>query len=124
MKISFARLLLLLCSLGFALPALHAQDLNAIKARINQRLPNLDRLKSSGAVGENLRGFLEIRGGGSDAANVVAAENADREVVYSAIARQTGSSAETVGRARARQIAAGSAPGVWVQHEDGSWARK
>ncbi|HYD84252.1 MAG TPA: YdbL family protein, partial [Opitutus sp.] len=84
----------------------------------------IDQLKSSGAVGENNRGFLEVRGGGGDASSVVRAENADRETVYAAIAKQTGSSAEQVGRARARQIAAGSAPGVWLQREDGNWYKK
>lgn len=101
-----------------------AADLNAVKARMSQRLSQLDQLKAGGAVGENNRGFVEVRGGGGDAASVVAAENQDREAVYAAIAQQTGSSANQVGRARARQIAAASAPGVWLQKDDGSWYRK
>ncbi|MEI7552111.1 MAG: DUF1318 domain-containing protein [Verrucomicrobiota bacterium] len=124
MKIPTLRLILLFCALGAALPLVRAEDLGAIKARITQRLPSLDRLKASGAVGENLRGFVELRGGGSDAANVAAAENRDREAVYAAIGKQTGSTAETVGHARARQIAAGSASGVWLQREDGAWYQK
>ncbi len=124
MKLSFFRLFLLVCSLGLTLPALRAEDLGTVKARMNQRLGDIDHLKASGAIGENLRGYLEVRDGGSSAASVVSAENADRETVYAAIAKQTGSSPETVGRARARQIAAGSASGVWLQHENGSWYKK
>ncbi len=55
---------------------------------------------------------------------MISAENTDREVVYAALAKQTGSSADQVGRARAKQIAAGSAAGVWVQKEDGTWQKK
>lgn len=101
-----------------------AEDLGAVKARIEQRLPKLDSLKASGAVGENNRGLVEVRGGGGDTAAVVAEENDDRGAVYAAIARQTGASVDGVGRARAKQIAANSAAGVWLQHEDGSWYRK
>ncbi|HND62073.1 MAG TPA: YdbL family protein [Opitutaceae bacterium] len=124
MKSTLFRLFLLVCSLGLMLPALRAEDLGTVKARMNQRLGNIDHLKASGSIGENLRGYLEMRDGSGSAAAVVSAENADRETVYAAIAKQTGSSSETVGRARARQIAAGSAPGVWLQREDGSWHKK
>jgi len=110
-------------ALGCAVLPARAQDLGAVKARMSQRLSQVDALKSKGAVGENNRGLLEVRGGG-DAASVVSAENADREVVYAALAKQTGSSADQVGRARAKQIAAGSAAGVWLQRDDGSWYKK
>lgn len=124
MNTLFSRLLLILCSLAFALPAVRAEDLGAVKARMAQRLGQLDALKAGGAIGENNRGFVEVRDGGGDAGSVVAAENSDRETVYAAIAKQAGSSADQVGRARAKQIAAASAAGVWLQHEDGSWYRK
>lgn len=101
-----------------------AEDLGAVKARMNQRLSQVDQLKASGAIGENNRGYLDVRDGGGDAANVVSAENRDREVVYAEIAKRAGSSAEQVGKARARQIAANSAAGVWLQREDGNWYKK
>jgi uncharacterized protein YdbL (DUF1318 family) len=124
MKKFIFRFVLLLGVLTLALPVVQAQDLNAVKARIKARLSTLDSLKASGAVGENNRGFVEVRGGGGDASSVVSAENSDRETVYAAIAQKTGSTADAVGRARARKIAAESASGVWVQGEDGSWAKK
>ena len=101
-----------------------AEDLGAVKARLSQRLSALDALKSSGAVGETNRGFTEVRDGGGDATSVVSAENSDRETVYAAIAKQTGAPADSVGRARAKQISAGSAAGVWLQRDDGSWHKK
>jgi uncharacterized protein YdbL (DUF1318 family) len=117
---------LLLSSLVFAGAAVlvRAEDLGAVRARMEQRLSKIDDLKAQGVIGENNRGFVEVRGGGGDAADVVAAENHDREAVYEAIAAKTGSSAAQVGRTRARQIAANSAAGVWLQRDTGEWYRK
>jgi len=121
--------LLLLLALAFASPALvndlaAAEDLQAVRARMEQRLPTIDDLKAQGAIGENNRGLLEVRSGGGNAANVVSAENRDREIVYSEIAKKNNTSADQVGRARARRIAANSAPGVWLQRDNGEWYRK
>ena len=107
-----------------ALAARAAEDMGAVKARLAQRLGSLDRLKSSGAIGENNRGLVELRDASPAAGDLVAAENRDRGIVYSAIAEQTGSSAETVGRARAKQIANASAAGVWIQRDNGEWFKK
>ncbi|MDR1279826.1 MAG: YdbL family protein [Opitutaceae bacterium] len=104
--------------------AVQAQDMGALKQRMTQRLPSLDALKASGAVGENNRGLVEVRTAKDDAAKVVAEENADRQAVYAAIAKQTGSTAAAVGVARAKQIATASKPGVWLQNEKGEWYRK
>ena len=126
MKTFLLRLLALVALFAVALPApvLHAQDLGAVKARMAQRLSKLDELKAKGAVGENNRGFVEARASDPAAGAVISAENSDRETVYAALAKQTGTSADQVGRARAKQIASGSAAGVWVQKEDGAWHKK
>jgi hypothetical protein len=126
MKITFFRLLALLVvfSIGVSAPSARAQDLGAVKSRMAQRLSQLDQLKSKGAIGENNRGLVEARGADAAAGAVISAENSDREIVYAALAKQTGTSAEQVGRTRAKQIAAGSAGGVWVQKEDGTWQKK
>ncbi len=127
MKTSLVRIcgLVLALVLGLGVVAVRAaDDLGAVKARMNQRLSQVDQLKASGAIGENNRGYLDVRDGGGDAASVVSAENRDREAVYAEIAKRAGSSAEQVGKARARQIAANSASGVWLQREDGSWYKK
>lgn len=125
MKIVFLRLFLVLGLLSAGLVAARAaDDLGAVKARLAQRLGALDQYKSSGAIGENNRGLVELRNASPAAGDLVAAENRDRGIVYSAIAAQTGSSAETVGRARAKQIANASAAGVWLQRDNGEWYQK
>lgn len=107
-------------ALSFAV-FVRAEDLGAVKARMDQRLTQVDSLKRQGAVGENNRGFLETRGGGADAGPVVAAENKDREAVYAAVAQKTGITPEQVGRARAKKIV--HKPGEWVQDESGNWKK-
>ena len=101
-----------------------ADDLADAKQRIAARQSDVAALKQRGALGENNRGLLEVRGDGGNAGAVSAEENRDRGVLYSEVAKRTGASADDVGRARAKQIAANSAAGVWVQHEDGSWHQK
>ena len=89
----FNRLFLVLGLLvGFAAVASAADDLNSVKVRMAQRLPQIDKLKAQGVVGENNRGMMELRGGDVDAGDAVAAENRDRGIVYAEIARQTGTS--------------------------------
>jgi len=112
--------LFLLC-LG---PMVRADDSGAVKARMEQRLARIDALKTQGLVGENNRGFLEVRGIGKDVDAVVADENRDREAVYAAVAQKTGSSAVQVGKARAAKIIHSSRPGVWVQDESGTWKKR
>lgn len=102
-----------------------AESATDIRRRMEQRLPAIDSLKTSEAIGENNRGLLEVRGsGGADASSVVAEENRDREAVYALIAKETGATADSVARARAKQIAAGSHSGVWVQDASGAWKKK
>ncbi|MFA5057132.1 MAG: YdbL family protein [Opitutaceae bacterium] len=104
---------------------LFAEDLSVVKQRMAQRLPAVDALKDRGLVGENNRGYLEARGSLSgDEGKMVSAENTDRATVYAAVARQTGSSSDQVGRTRARQIGQNSKSGVWLQDESGHWYQK
>jgi uncharacterized protein YdbL (DUF1318 family) len=126
MKMHFVRVVIMTATLVLGLGAVTAmaEDLGAVKVRMNQRLAQVDHLKAKGVIGENNRGMLELRGGDVDAGDVVAAENRDRGIVYAEIAKQTGTHVDQVGRARARQIAAASARGVWLQKNDGSWYKK
>jgi len=102
-----------------------ADDAATINRRMAERLPALDALKERLVVGENNRGLAEARGSLSgDEGDIIAAENSDREKVYALIARSQSTSADAVGRARARQIADRSKPGLWLQAADGSWYQK
>lgn len=99
----------------------YAED---IKARMKTRLPKITELKAKGVVGENNKGYLEFIGGQKESADVVAAENKDRETVYAAIAKQQETTAELVGKRRALQIANRAKPGQWIQDADGNWIQK
>ncbi len=122
MKTPILRLSILALSLLIAAPFAQAEDLGAVRARMEKRISTIDSLKTSGVLGENNRGFLEVRTG--DDQGVAGAENADRAVVYEALAQKTGVTAESVGRARAKKIEASSASGVWVQADNGEWLKK
>ena len=95
-----------------------------IKSRMKQRLPLIIELKTKGIVGENSAGYLEFVGAKREKADVVAAENDDRQTVYEAIAKQQGTTAELVGKRRALQIAKKAAPGEWVKDANGKWIQK
>jgi hypothetical protein len=102
-----------------------AEDLGAVKARMEQRIAPLNAMKARGVVGENNQGFLEARGNATAAdQNVIAAENADRRTVYAAIAAKTGASPATVGKQRAQQIASIALAGHWIQDPNGTWRQK
>lgn len=122
MKTSLFRHLFICVMLLGLVPLASAQNLPEIRARMEKRVAQVDSLKASGVLGENNRGFLEVRAG--DDQGVAAAENADRGVVYTALAKQTGATADAVGKARAKQIFAASAKGVWVQSPSGEWVKK
>ena len=118
-------LTILFASLCLLTVSLLAAPTGEIRQRMEQRLPQIDTLKASGVLGENNRGFIEIRNQGTpEATNIVSVENSDREAVYTEIAKQTGASSDAVGRARAKKIAENSHGGVWVQSENGTWAKK
>lgn len=96
-----------------------------IKANMKKRMPEIIRLLKSGTVGENAAGFLAIRGELSAADKaVVEAENADRKTVYEAIARKEKTTADLVGKRRAKQIFERVRPGIWIQDESGAWKQK
>ena len=119
------RLIFLLAVLSLTMLPAFAESAADLRSRMEQRLPSIDDLKAKGYVGENNRGFLEVRDSGSSTAGgIVSAENRDREAVYALIAQQTGASADSVGQARAKQIASNSRSGVWVQDESGQWKKK
>jgi len=108
------------------LPVASAQDAATIKQNIIKRLPAIATLKSKGLVGEDNRGYLAAVSNQLNAADqaVVDAENADRKLVYQAIAQQTGATAELVGKQRAKQLADQAAPGDFIMNENGTWQKK
>ncbi len=120
----FTRLFLVL-GLFVGLTSLRAEDLGTIQKRMQARQTAIDSLKTREAVGENNQGFLEVRGTlKADESTLVSGENADRGVVYAELAKRNGSTADTVGRVRAKRIAELSTAGIWLQDEGGRWYKK
>jgi len=97
---------------------------NEIKERIKARLPVIDALKADGIIGENNRGYLEFIKNNKPKEDVVISENQDRKKVYSAIAKQQGTTADLVGKRRAKQITERAKPGQWIQDGSGNWHQK
>ena len=100
-------------------PATEAAD------RIKERLSQIDDLKAAGSIGENAKGYLERRGSlGPRQDALLAAENADRRVIYQSVANRTNQTSDDVGAQRAIQIAARARSGVWLQKPSGDWYQK
>lgn len=115
--------ILALLLIGFFMLAVSAFA-DDIKTRMKKRLPVIKALKAQGIVGEDNAGFLQFVGANKASADVVAAENKDRQTVYQAIAKQQGTTAELVGKRRALKIAKRAASGEWVQDAGGNWIQK
>ena len=97
----------------------------ALTGRQN-RYERLQELKAQQAVGENNRGYVEVKGAGANAGYVVAEENEDRRAIYQAIAQQNNlgaagiSTVETVFAEVQREK---SRPGDLVQQPSGQWTQ-
>jgi uncharacterized protein YdbL (DUF1318 family) len=122
---SLLRLALVLVAALFTTGLLQAQDLAALRARMEKRLSDVNALKNRHVVGENNRGYLEVRGGvlGHEQ-QIVSEENTDRRKVYAALAAETGAKVDEVGRQRAGQLATLAKRGHWIQEPSGDWRQK
>ncbi len=110
---------------GFSLQSLSfAEDMNAVKSRMEKRLPVIAELKARGIIGEDKMGYLQSIGGNREKEDIVQAENQDRRTVYGSIAQKEDVSVEQVGQRRALQIAAKAKKGEWLQGQDGKWYQK
>jgi uncharacterized protein YdbL (DUF1318 family) len=92
--------------------------------RFVSRRSGVDALRASGVARENNQGFLEQNGGDDKATQLIQDENADRAKAFAIIAQKDGTTADAVGRERAKKIAEKVKPGTWIQAEDGTWAQK
>ena len=103
-----------------------AQNLDTVQERMKARKDDVTALLASKTVGENNQGYLEMLKPATDAkqSKTVADENADRKVVYTAIAAKTGAKPEVVGRSRAKDVAGMAKSGNMIQQANGSWVEK
>ena len=74
--------------------------------RRGSRLAELIRMETSGILGENKSGLVEIRNQAqaSEAAALVSAENSDREIIYSSVAKKNGTSVAEVEKLYAKKL--------------------
>ena len=98
---------------------------NALNGR-RDRFDQLRAFKSSGAVGENNRGYVEALKQEGSAGDIVAAENRDRKVIYQTIAGQNGleNAIGTIEAVFAQVQRDKAGPGDQIQTEDGRWVTK
>ncbi len=118
---------IVLCSLIAAVFAFSAGTpalAGSIKERMKQRLPEIIQLKATGIVGENNQGFLAFVNGNKGPLTIVTNENRDRKTVYAQIAKQQNTTAELVGKRRARQLFGLAKSGEFVQKANGTWVKK
>jgi len=114
---------LLLCLLFVLSSSVFAGSSSDLKERMRARLPEINKLKNSGIIGEGNDGLLHFVGNASNNV-IVQAENDDRQKVYNAIARQQGTTPQLVGNRRALQISEIASPGTWLQDSTGNWYQK
>jgi len=92
--------------------------------RMDNRAPEIIDLKAKGIIGENNKGYIEFVGDAREKQALVDAENADRKLVFSEIAKKNSVSIEEVGSQYARKRTENAGAGEWLQNESGEWYQK
>ena len=105
-----------------------------IRASLANRFPQLQPLYGKGAIGETNTGLIAARDIGAlslkekaDVNRLVEQENADRQALYSEIIRANSLAPSQLGeiqRLFANSWRDKSAPGWWIQQDNGQWGRK
>ncbi|MCB9799128.1 MAG: YdbL family protein [Candidatus Omnitrophica bacterium] len=99
---------------------------NAISGR-QGRYSDIQSLKSSGVLGENNRGYVEVRNPSGNAGMTAEAENRDRKTIYQTIAEQNNlgrAGVETIETIFAEVIRGKAQSGDSVQLPSGEWTKK
>jgi uncharacterized protein YdbL (DUF1318 family) len=93
---------------------------------MKKNLPALEKLKKSGTIGENNKGFLEarVKEFPEKEKALLEIENKDRKWVYEFLAKETKTEIKNIQAARAAQIRERSAAGLWLQSPEGEWYLK
>ena len=90
------------------------------------RYEKLSELKVKGIVGENNQGYVTVLRKDEGAEAIVNAENNDRKIIYTTIAKQNGltDALGTIERVFAQEQRERAKPGEKIQNEDGRWVVK
>jgi uncharacterized protein YdbL (DUF1318 family) len=96
-----------------------------LKARFEQRYPQVRAMKDKGAIGETSKGLLEaVKSGDSAADRLVAEENTDRQELFKVIADSEGTTPDAVAERLATRNFANAKTGDYLKGPDGVWKRK
>jgi uncharacterized protein YdbL (DUF1318 family) len=124
---------LLIAALALATALLTAQPGRAdereeLKKRFKQRIEALEKHMDAGRIGETYKGYVgfvkDEYAEDEKLADLVEAENDDRERLYELIAGQEGTSPERVARRAAKRQFETAEPGDWLKGSDGKWFQK
>ncbi len=122
--------ILVMCLIGGAVFAAGAlagtdEDIAEVMARIETRSPQIAALKSAGKVGETSQGLLEaVKAVDAKAAKLIAAQNADREVLFGLMAKKNESSVGAVRKNFAIFRFKKAGGGDQFKGADGKWMTK
>lgn len=103
--------------------SLSATTQSEIIERMKVRKSIINVLKVKGVLGENSKGYLEFKGSKEKEA-IVNAENADRKLIYRAIAKKEQTTEIKVGRRRALKIKGKASAGKWFKDSKECWYQK
>ena len=117
-------------TLSFFIASAYAQDgldpqVEEAALRRKGRLAELSSWQAKGVIGENKDALVEVSDPqAAGAAGIVGQENADRMIIYQAIAKKNGTSLAEVQMLYAVRLQASAPSGTPVQSSDGSWRVK
>ena len=100
-------------------------DVEGAALRRNARYAELTSLEASGVIGENSAGLVVVRNSsGSSAEKIVNEENADRMLIYKAVAAKNGTSVSDVQKLYAERLQKTAPQGTPIESASGSWQTK
>ncbi len=123
---SICKTICLACLL-FVSAATQAADtkLDGLRERFKERYPKIHALKTDGVIGETSRGYIAfVEKEKAGAAELIKAENADRETLYKTLAEKEGSTPENVAERNAKRNFEKAKSGEYLQGTDGKWQKK
>lgn len=109
-------------------------SIRALRASLAGRFESLKGFYGRGALGENNRGYVEIRDQSglnlkekADLRRLTNAENSDRKTLYKEILRANKLEAQLLSEVEkifANSWRGRAGPGSWIQSDNGAWAKK
>ena len=101
------------------------QTMESLRERFKTRLPQIQKLKSEGVIGETVKGYVDfVKDKPADAVPIVKDENADREALYKLLADKENTTPEKVAERNAKRNFEKAKPGEYLQESDGKWRKK